>query len=298
MSYENHSILSNADSNAHQGTVKWSPVKSIWVTSCYLIAIIGGWMTFSWSAFGVFLTFTATTLCLGHSLGMHRRLIHQSYHCPKWLEYLFVHLGVLVGLAGPHGMLQTHDTRDWAQRQEKCHGYFGHQQSLLLDWYWQLHCEFHFVNPPDYHPPESIAKDQAYVWMEKTWMWQQFPWALLLFYLGGVSWVIWGLFVRVAVSVTGHWLIGYYAHNAGGQHWHVTGAAVQGHNIRFASLITMGESHHNNHHAFPNSAQFAMFPGEWDPGWWVLMLLQKLGLVSQLKTPDDLPERKELERVD
>ncbi|MCX7552593.1 acyl-CoA desaturase [Marinicella sp. S1101] len=298
MKYENQSIQSNHNSSAFEGSVKWSPLKSIWVSFFYLSAIIGGYMTFSIDAFLVFLIFTATTLCLGHSLGMHRRLIHQSYDCPMWLEYFFVHLGVLVGLAGPKGMLHTHDTRDWAQRQKACHGFFGHKQSLAKDWYWQLHCDFKFKNPPVFKPPESFANDKVYAWMEKTWMWQQVPWALLLFYFGGISWVIWGINVRVAVSVTGHWLIGYYAHNKGKQHWHVEDAAVQGHNIQFASLITMGESHHNNHHAYPNSAKFSLYPGEWDPGWWMLLVLEKVGLAHNFKTPKNLPERKELVCVD
>ncbi|TDR23261.1 acyl-CoA desaturase [Marinicella litoralis] len=298
MKYENQSIQSKLNSSAFKGTVKWSPVKSIWVSFFYLTAIIGGYMTFNFAALLVFIFFTAITLCFGHSLGMHRRLIHQSYECPRLLEYLFVHLGVLVGLAGPKGMLQTHDTRDWAQRQRECHGYFGHQQSLAKDWYWQLHCDFVFDSPPTFDPPKAIAKDKVYDWMEKTWMWQQIPWAFLLFYFGGISWVIWGINVRVAVSVTGHWLIGYYAHNKGRQHWHVEGAAVQGHNIKFASLMTMGESHHNNHHAYPNSAKFSLYPGEWDPGWWVLLVLEKVGLAANFKTPENLPERKELVCVD
>ena len=65
----------------------------------------------------VFLASSAVTLCGGHSLGMHRKLIHDSYQCPKWLEYSLVYLGTLVGLAGPYGMVHTHDMRDWAQRQ-------------------------------------------------------------------------------------------------------------------------------------------------------------------------------------
>ena len=83
--YENDRILETNLCNAYEGKVSWSPVKSIWITSLYLIAIIGGFKTFSWSVFTVFLVSTAITLCLGHSLGMHRRLIHKSYNCPKWL---------------------------------------------------------------------------------------------------------------------------------------------------------------------------------------------------------------------
>jgi fatty-acid desaturase len=50
--------------------------------------------------------------------------------------------------------------------------------------------------------------------------------------------------------------------------YEVGDAAVQGRNIRFTSLLTVGESWHNDHHAFPGSARLGLFAGEWDPGWW------------------------------
>lgn len=282
-----------AVSNAAVGKVVWSPVKSLWVSTMYLIAIIGGYLTVSLENFLVFLVASAMTLCLGHSLGMHRRLIHQSYECPKWMEYLFVHFGVIVGLAGPFGMVRTHDTRDWAQRQPACHPYFSHGSSFLKDGFWQLHCDIQLEHPPQFIP-EPILQDRIYVFMEKTWMLQQLPLALLLWALGGWQWVIWGVCMRVAVSVTGHWLIGYFAHNHGHRSWHVQGAAVQGYNVRFCGLITMGECWHNNHHAFPGSAKLGLEQGQVDPGWWVLWTLSKIGLVWNIRLPQHLAQRLEL----
>ena len=75
-------------------------------------------MTFSWNAVLIFCSLTAITLCTGHSVGMHRRLIHNSFRCSARLEYLMVYLVVLVGMAGPFGMIRQHDLRDWAQRQK------------------------------------------------------------------------------------------------------------------------------------------------------------------------------------
>jgi fatty-acid desaturase len=95
-----------------------SPKKSLWVVSMMLVGVVGGVLTVSIESVFIFLLTTATTLCFGYSLGMHRRFIHHSYECPKWLEYFSVYLGVLVGLAGPMGMMYTHDIRDWAQRQK------------------------------------------------------------------------------------------------------------------------------------------------------------------------------------
>lgn len=80
-------------------------------------------------------------------------------------------------------------------------------------------------------------------------------------------------------------------------HHVVDGAAVQGRNVKWASLVTMGESWHNNHHAFPGSAKLGLHAGEWDPGWWVLLGLRKLGLVWHCRLPADLPARAELRRI-
>lgn len=286
-------IYENSETNAFEGKVIWSPLKSIWVMMMYLFGIYGVLFLLSIENFLVFLISSAITLCLGHSLGMHRRLIHQSYECPKWLEYLFVHFGVIVGLAGPFGMVRTHDIRDWAQRQPKCHPYFSHQSSFLKDGFWQIHCDIVLKHPPIFKE-ESILDTQFYRFMEKTWMLQQLPLALILYLIGGVEWVIWGTCLRVAISVTGHWLIGYFAHNSGHRSWHVNGAGVQGYNIKFCGLITMGECWHNNHHAFPGSAKLGLEKGQSDPGWWVLIILNKIGLVKNLKLVADLEERQEL----
>jgi stearoyl-CoA desaturase (delta-9 desaturase) len=120
--------------------------------------------------------------------------------------------------------------------------------------------------------------------MERTWMLQQLPWAVLFYWLGGWSWVLWGICTRTSASILGHWLIGYLAHNKGDRSWHVSGAAVQGYNVRWFALLTMGESWHNNHHAFPGSARLGIEKGQWDPGWWVLLLLAKIGVVENLMT--------------
>ena len=125
-------------------------------------------------------------------------------------------------------------------------------------------------------------------------MWQQLVLAVPLYWMGGVSWVVWGISVRIVVSVGGHWFIGYFAHNRGERTWRVDGAAVQGHNIRFAGLISMGEAWHNNHHAFPGSAMLGLYSDEPDPGWWVLNALANLGLVTNIRLPSQIPHRKEL----
>lgn len=281
------------------GSVHWAPVKSLWWVLMTAAGLIGIWYYWSWFNLIVFLTFTALTLLGGHSLGMHRRLIHNSYACPRWLEYSLVYLGVLVGLAGPYGMIRTHDQRDWAQRHADCHDYFAHRQPWWRDFFWQVHCDITLSKPVKIDLLASEHNSAFYQWLERYWMWSQLPVALLCYALGGIGLVLWAVGLRVSVSILGHWLIGYFAHRGdhaiGHREWQVTDAGVQGYNIKFlgqlASLMTMGECWHNNHHAFPGSANLGLSKGQWDPGWWALQILAKLGLVWNIRQPCNLATR-------
>jgi stearoyl-CoA desaturase (delta-9 desaturase) len=44
-------------------------------------------------------------------------------------------------------------------------------------------------------------------------------------------------------------------------------------NNQWLAWISGGEGLHNNHHAAPTSARFALAEGETDPGWWLIRLL-------------------------
>jgi fatty-acid desaturase len=309
----------NANVNARDGRVVWSPVKTLWGVGMTAAAVVGAVATFSWQTIGsdvaLLIGSTGMSVLFGHSLGMHRRFIHESFECPKWLEYALVHLGVLMGIAGPIGMMKAHDVRDWAQRQDdgSCHAFYGQQRPFAVDAVYQLHCNIELDCPPDYVLDDKIANDRVYQLMERYWMAMQLPWAALFFALGGVNAVIYGVCARVAVSIHAHFFIGWFAHSPGAiqsRHYHVHKSAVQGYNVRgwpllgsseFSRLLmaiaTAGECYHNNHHAFPGSAKLAVREGELDIGYWALKAMERVGLARNLKLPGDLPERKELEFI-
>jgi stearoyl-CoA desaturase (delta-9 desaturase) len=291
-----HRVASEDLASVCVGRVRYAPAKSLW-----LMAMMGGalWGALAYPllpAMALFVGATLTVLLFGHSLGSHRKLIHDSFACPKWLEYLLVWLGVQVGLAGPIGLLRQHELRDYAQRQRDCHPYLRHGAGFWRDAWWQLHCELTLENPPAVHLEPRIADDAFYRFLERTWMLQQLPLALLFHAWGGWAFVCWGVCARIVAGVGGHWLIGYFAHNHGDMSYEIQGAAVQGRNIRWTSLLTMGESWHNNHHAFPHSAKLGLAENEWDPGWWALRGLEHFGLVRDLQLPDRLENKNGLDR--
>lgn len=291
-------VKASAATSAVQGRVRWASAKSLWIGGMTVAALVlGPWYVTTGSIL-LFLVTSAVTLCAGHSIGLHRLLIHRSFVAPRWLERILIYLGTLVGMAGPLGMVRLHDMRDWAQRQPDCHPLHAHRTTMLHDAWWQMHCRLELDHPPRFEPEPYLRDDRFLRVLEASWMAQQLPWALLFFVIGGWPWLIWGVPVRVAISVSGHWLVGHITHRRGPQGWVVDGAGVQGHDLPVAALITFGEAWHGNHHAFPESARLGIEPGQHDPGWWLLVALRRMRLVSALNEPEHLPPRAGLRRID
>lgn len=290
-------VIADAGTSAVDGRIRWAPARSLWTGGMTAAAIVLAPLTATPSAILLFLATSAVTLCLGHSLGLHRHLIHGSFEAPRWLSRLMIYLGTLVGMAGPLGMVRLHDMRDWAQRQTHCHDLHAHRAGPLRDAWRQMHCRLDLARPPRFALDPELADDRFLRHLEATWMLQQLPWAVAFFAIGGLPWLVWGVPVRIAVSLTGHWLVGHITHRGGPQGWRVDGVAVQGHDLPQAALITFGEAWHGNHHAWPDSARLGVERGQPDPGWWVLVALRRIGLVWNVRTPADLEPREGLRRL-
>ena len=284
--------LTNLDSaDPSTGKVIWDPARSIWNMGFILGALILGPIYFSWSALVVFFALCAITLCVGHSVGFHRRLIHRSFECPKWLERTMVYFGTLVGMGGPIWTIGLHDSRDWAQREENCHWFLRHGKPMAIEGFYYLNFKLMLDAPPGFDPGPQIANDHFYQFLQRSWMLHQIPIAIALYGLGDWSWVIWGVIVRVAACILMHWYISYLAHTRGPQDWHLDDAALQAHNVPLLAIPTMGESWHCNHHAFPRSAAHGLYPGQIDLGFLFIRLLERLGLAWEIKLPANLPPR-------
>jgi stearoyl-CoA desaturase (Delta-9 desaturase) len=97
------------------------------------------------------------------------------------------------------------------------------------------------------------------------------PWQAALFgaYWGGV--------LRIALGHHVIWAINSWCHLQGRQP-HATGDHSR--NVPWLSLLSWGESWHNNHHAAPADARFGRGCTQPDVGWWVVCLFRRLGLAT------------------
>ncbi len=285
-------IVETPDADPLTGKVRWDAAHSLWNGGMALAALALVPFFTTPAAVAVGLGLTGAMLLLGHSVGFHRLLIHGSFQTTPALRAFLIWCGTVAGMSGPLWIVKTHDLRDWAQRQDACHDYLAHRRGMLGDAWWQLHCRLDLEHPPRFDL-SALEASRFIRWLERTWMLQQLPVAGLLYWAGGWPFVVWGVFVRVALTVHGHWLVGHLAHNRGPQSWQVADAGVQAHDVPWAGLITMGEAWHNNHHAYPGSARIGLRAGQSDWGYAFIAALARLGLAWDICLPSDMPRRAE-----
>lgn len=285
----------NANPNEGEVVVDWP--KAVWNLGMLLASVILIPFYTTPGSILLFVVLTYFTLLIGHSAGMHRMMIHRSFKAIKPVERLLIYIGVLVGMSGPYGVIKIHDLRDWAQRQAKCHDFFSHRRSYWKDLWWQLTSSFKFTHPPRIQIEDNLYQDPFYQFLEKTWRLHQIPLAFILYYIGGLPFVVWGIFVRVSISVVGHWTITYFCHNPGQGRWKVKGAYVQASNLPGLGILTYGECWHNNHHAFPESARIGIEKGQSDPTWHFIQLLRAFGWIIEVKLSRSQDSREDLQEI-
>ena len=85
----------------------------------------------------------------------------------------------------------------------------------------------------------------------------------------------WGGVLRIALGHHVIWAINSWCHLHGARP-HATGDHSA--NVGWLSLLSWGESWHNNHHAAPTAARFGQGWAQPDIGWWVVRVLVALRL--------------------
>ena len=256
----------------------WTGLAVIHVAA--LAAFIPG--MFSWSAVAVALVIYYLTGGIGISLCYHRLLTHRSLAVPKWLERFTALLGTLALQGGPIEWVSTHRIHHaHTDTDEDPHD--AHRGLLWthVDWLYRPN-----KNRPNLAEQQRYAKD---LWVDPFYRFLgtyhvplQIALGVALFAVGGWSWLIWGIFVRLSVLYHITWFVNSAAHRFGYQTYQTGDKST---NCWWVGLLTWGEGWHNNHHAFPFSARHGMQWYEFDPTWLVIKVLRVVGLARDIKVP-------------
>jgi stearoyl-CoA desaturase (delta-9 desaturase) len=112
--------------------------------------------------------------------------------------------------------------------------------------------------------------------------------------LGTNGWqmLVWGYFISTVVLLHATLLINSMAHRVGKKRYQT---GDESRNNFVLALLTLGEGWHNNHHHYPVSARQGFYWWEVDFSYYVLKLMQKAGLIWDVKTvPLDKRESKKI----
>ena len=244
---------------------------------------------FSWTAVALGVSLYVIT-GMGITLAFHRLLTHRSLVVPKWVEYPLAIVGTLALQGGPIEWVAQHR----AHHANTDRDGDPHDSHRGMPW---AHFEWLFRSNKDRIPPEErvrwapdLIKDPFYRAVERYHFLIQVAFAIVLFAVGGWSWVIWGIFARLVVTYHCTWLVNSASHAVGYQTFRTGDRST---NNWWVAVVTFGEGWHNNHHAFPFSAKHGMRWFEFDPTYWTINVMRWLHLARNVK----LPTREMMDRL-
>ena len=103
----------------------------------------------------------------------------------------------------------------------------------------------------------------------------------VLLAIGGLPFLLWGIFLRTVVGLHATWLVNSATHVWGSRRFSTRDMST---NNWLVALLTFGEGWHNNHHANPTSSRHGLRWYEVDMNWYGIWMLKMLGLARQIKT--------------
>lgn len=238
---------------------------------------------FSWSALGVMIFLHWLFGSIGICLGYHRLLTHRSFQLPKWLEYAIAILGALAMQGGPIFWVAGHRLHHAHTEDPDRDPYSSQRGFWWSHMLWILYPRAEFFEEQHYKKFASdLYRNSFYRWLNRNFLMLQIPVGVLLYALGGWSFVIYGVFLRAVILWHTTWFINSAAHLRGYRSFELKDSSR---NLWWAAILTYGEGWHNNHHAHPNVAKAGYSWWEIDMTWWAIKTLQTLGLAKKVVMP-------------
>ena len=242
-----------------------------------LIAIVRGTNARVWIAFAALYVI----LSMSVGVGLHRYFAHRSFKTSRPFQFL-LGIGATLSFTDPIAFTGKHRLH---------HRYSDTEEDVHTPLQGFLRCWFGSVVDEGYTDDQVMARARDLT---------QFPELRLLhrfYYVPGLllSAVILALagFTYFAVSYVGAIAlllnltssVNYFCHIYGSRPYETRDDSR---NNFWVALVSFGEGWHNNHHYYPNSARAGFEWWQFDPVYWVIRLLQALGIVWQVR---DVPER-------
>jgi stearoyl-CoA desaturase (delta-9 desaturase) len=233
------------------------------------------------AGFGVFML-----AGLGTTLGLHRKLTHRSFECPRWLEYALVTAAMLTLQSSPlewvanHRLHHAHSDKEGDPHTPRRGFWYGHLGWVVDDLSTDREAYKTYAR--------DLAQDRYYLWLLR---YRQVPHFILLALVVAVwGWQAAPCVVYLPLKL---WMHAQYTVNsvchASSFGFRSYDSPDESRNVWWVGLWGLGEGWHNNHHAFPRSPLIGRGPWQLDVGGLVLRLLARLGLATLRPDPATVP---------
>ncbi len=255
-----------------------------WMVAFHLLGL-AAFFYFRWSSLLVFLTTWILAQNIGIGMSYHRQLTHRGFETPRWVEYAMAVCATLALEGGPLFWVSVHrlhhqiTDKPGDPHSPRYGAWWSHMG-------WMLWGTLHNHDPLLTRYTPDLYRQRFYLWLSRLhWA----PLTLLgigLAYFGGragnrgISWVLWGIFLRVSLGWHVTWLVNSATHMWGSRRF---ATRDDSRNNWWVALLSGGEGWHNNHHAHPVSARHGMAWYELDLNYLGIRLLGILGLARQIK---------------
>lgn len=254
-----------------------------WVTASFMamfhLGAVAALFFFTWKALAVALFLWWISGSLGIGMGYHRLLTHRGYKTPKWVEYFLTVCATLSLEGGPIFWVATH----------RIHHQFSDQEGdphSPLDGKWWSHMGWILTGKSMHHDTTTLARyvpdlaqDKFHIWITKYHYVPIIILAAVLFAVGGLPFLMWGMFLRTVVLLHFTWMVNSITHMWGSRRFVTRDRST---NNFWVAMVTFGEGWHNNHHAHPVSARHGLKWYEIDFNWYGIWALKKLKLARHV----------------
>ena len=257
-----------------------------WITTVAMVGFHAGALAaLLFIDYGAMLTALVLYIVAGmFGIGMcyHRLLTHRAYKTPRLLEYVLTWCATLALEGGSifwvatHRIHHQHSDRDGDPHTPREGTWWAHMGWIMMGA--GMH---HDASVLARYAPD-LARDPVHVALSK-WHWtSNIVVGLGLLALGGIPYVLWGIFFRTTAGLHSTWLVNSATHKWGSRRFTTTDDST---NNWWVALLTFGEGWHNNHHAYPTSARHGLAWYEVDLNWIGIRTLEMFGLAWDVKLP-------------
>jgi stearoyl-CoA desaturase (delta-9 desaturase) len=249
----------------------WSLCPMILVHIGALGILITGGTWREWLALALLAYFRGIVVTMGY----HRYFSHRSFKTSRPVQFL---LGFLCCTNLQQGPLW------WAAYHRHHHRHSDDRRDVHSPHhggFWWAYCGWLFIPlEPQWAHVRDWRRFPELVWLERFWQVPGLILAGLCWWIGGWSLLCIGFCLSAVISFQVTFVVNSLGHLIGSRRYPTPDHST---NNFLLAVISLGDGWHNNHHHYPHSAQAGFFWWEIDGAYRVIRLLERLGIVWDVR---------------